>query len=104
MRDHEGNIWLGLFQKGVYFQPLVEEGFRHTLHDLRWDPAGNLGQVSTLAHDMGDIQSRFLFWTEDNRLHTVADDRSYSYYAYDHTGQRTLKMAGNASLIDQNAW
>ena len=44
------------------------------------------------------------FWTEDNRLHTVADDRSYSYYAYDHTGQRTLKMAGNASLIDQNAW
>ena len=42
--------------------------------------------------------------SKDNRLHTVADDRSYSYYAYDHTGQRTLKMAGNASLIDQNAW
>lgn len=29
MKDHEGNVWLGLFQRGVYFQPLVEEGFRY---------------------------------------------------------------------------
>ena len=106
---------------------MVEEGFRHTLHDLRWDPAGNLGQVSTLAHDRGDIQSRFLFWTEDSRLHTVVDDRHHSYYAYDHTGgscgsraqsqaclsyaemqqrrrsQRTLKVTGYSHQLDVNA-
>ena len=107
---------------------MVEEGFRHTLHDLRWDPAGNLGQVSTLAHDRGDVQSRFLFWTEDSRLHTVVDDRHHSYYAYDHAGgscgsraqsqaclsyaemeqrrrsQRTLKVTGRCDRLDINAW
>ena len=83
---------------------MVEEGYRHTLHDLRWDPAGNLGQVSTLAHDRGDIQSRFLFWTEDSRLHTVVDDRHHSYYAYDHAGERTLKVTGRCDLLDINAW
>ena len=82
---------------------MVEEGFRHTLHDLRWDPAGNLGQVSTLAHDRGDIQSRFLFWTEDSRLHTVVDDRHHSYYAYDHTGERTMKVTGHSHQLDVNA-
>ena len=82
---------------------MVEDGFRHTLHDLRWDPAGNLGQVSTLAHDRGDIQSRFLFWTEDSRLHTVVDDRHHSYYAYDHTGERTLKVTGHSHQLDVNA-
>ena len=39
-----------------------------------------------------------------NRLYTVADERYYSYYAYDHTGQRTLKMTGDAWDVDQNAW
>ena len=82
---------------------MVEEGFRHTLHDLRWDPAGNLGQVSTLSHDRGDIQSRFLFWTEDSRLHTVVDDRHHSYYAYDHTGERTMKVTGHSHQLDVNA-
>lgn len=42
MRDHEGNIWLGLFQKGVYFQPLVEEGFRY------------FGNKSSTANAIGD--------------------------------------------------
>ena len=82
---------------------MVEDGYRRTLHDLRWDLAGNLGQVSTLAHDRGDVQSRFLFWTEDNRLHTVVDDRHHSYYAYDHTGERTLKVTGHSHQLDVNA-
>ena len=38
---------------------MVEEGFRHTLHDLRWDPAGNLGQVSTRDEHSGDVRSRY---------------------------------------------
>jgi len=82
---------------------MVEDGYRHTLHDLRWDPAGNLGQVSTLAHDRGDIQSRFLFWTEDSRLHTVVDDRHHSYYAYDHAGERAMKVTGHSHQLDVNA-
>ena len=81
---------------------LVEDIDAGRIYGLEWDPAGNLIQVSVQGDDPA-FQSRFLYWTEDNRLHTVADDHSYSYYAYDHTGQRTLKMAGNASLIDQNA-
>ena len=29
---------------------------------------------------------RFLFWTEDSRMHAAVDDKHYSYYAYDHSG------------------
>ena len=73
------------------------------LHDLRWDEAGNLGQVS-MAGDGGMCETaRFLLWTEDNRLHTVADDRHHSYYAYDHAGERTLKLTGYNNLLDVNA-
>ena len=46
---------------------------------------------------------RFLFWTEDSRMHAAVDDKHYSYYAYDYTGQRTLKMTGDASTVDLNA-
>ena len=70
---------------------------------VRWDEAGNLGQLSTLDEHSGEVRSRFLLWTEDNRLHTVADDRSYSYYAYDHTGQRVLKLTGASAQLDINA-
>ena len=65
------------------------------LYDMRWDEAGNLGQVSIAK--LGDMfeAGRFLFWTEDccgprpcgaNRMHTAVDDKYYSYYAYDHSG------------------
>ena len=65
------------------------------LYDLRWDDAGNLGQVS--MSKPGEIfdAGRFLFWTEDccgprpcgaNRMHAAVDDRYYSYYVYDHSG------------------
>lgn len=50
-----------------------------------------------------DYTTRYLHWTEDNRLHTVADERHYSYYAYDYSGERTLKMTSDASEVDQNA-
>ena len=70
---------------------------------VRWDEAGNLGQLSTLDEHSGEVRSRFLLWTEDNRLHTVADDRSYSYYTYDHTGQRVLKLTGASDQLDINA-
>ena len=41
--------------------------------------------------------------TEDSRLHTVVDDRHHSYYAYDHTGERTLKVTGHSHQLDVNA-
>ena len=52
----------------------------------------------------GRIGVRYSRLGETNRLYTVADERYYSYYAYDHTGQRTLKMTGDAWDVDQNAW
>ena len=80
----------------------IFEQNNQTLSDLVWDDAGNLSQVNTLIKRVYDA-SRFLFWTEDNRLHTVADDKHYSYYAYDHAGERTLKLTGSSSVIDVNA-
>ena len=74
----------------------------NTLNELMWDIAGNLGQVNT-AIDQIYNDTRFLFWTEDNRLHTVVDNKWHSYYAYDHTGERTLKLTGLNSVIDVNA-
>ena len=97
------------------------------LYDMRWDEAGNLGQVSIAK--LGDMfeAGRFLFWTEDNRMHAAVDDRYFSYYAYDHSGgscgsreqsqaclsyaemeqrrrsQRRLKLTGENKLLDVNA-
>ena len=39
----------------------------------------------------------------DSRLHTVVDDRHHSYYAYDHAGERTLKVTGHSHQLDVNA-
>ena len=66
------------------------------LYDLRWDDAGNLGQVSMSKPGEMFEAGRFLFWTEDccgprpcgaNRMHTAVDDKYYSYYVYDHSGR-----------------
>ena len=70
------------------------------LYDMRWDEAGNLGQVS-MAKPGGMFQAgRFLYWTEDSRMHAAVDDRYYSYYAYDHSGERRLKLTGKNDLLD----
>ena len=82
------------------------------LHDLRWDDAGNLGQVSIAKPGEMFEAGRFLFWTEDccgprpcgaNRMHAAVDDKHYSYYAYDHSGERRLKLTGDNKLLDVNA-
>ena len=97
------------------------------LYDMRWDEAGNLGQVSMGRLDEMFDAGRFLFWTEDNRMHAAVDDRYYSYYAYDHSGgscgsreqsqaclsyaemeqrrrsQRRLKLVGDNCSMDVNA-
>ena len=82
------------------------------LYDMRWDEAGNLGQVSMGKPGEMFEAGRFLFWTEDccgprpcgaNRMHAAVDDRYYSYYAYDHGGERRLKLTGDNKLLDVNA-
>ena len=75
----------------------------HQLFDLRWDEAGNLGQVSIAKPGEMFDAGRFLFWTEDNRMHTAVDDKHYSYYAYDYGGERRLKLVGDNSSVDVNA-
>ena len=74
-----------------------------THFDLRWDEAGNLGQVSIANRDAMFEAGRFLFWTEDNRMHAAVDDKYYSYYSYDHAGERRLKLTGTNDLLDVNA-
>ena len=49
------------------------------LYDIRWDEAGKLGQLSIANRDAMFETERFLFWTEDNRMHATVDDRYYSY-------------------------
>ena len=82
------------------------------LYDMRWDEAGNLGQVSMAKPGEMFEAGRFLFWTEDccgprpcgaNRMHAAVDDRYYSYYAYDHSGEHRLKLTGDNKLLDVNA-
>ena len=75
----------------------------HQLFDLRWDEAGNLGQVSIAKPGEMFDAGRFLFWTEDNRMHTAVDDKHYSYYAYDYGGERRLKLVGDNCSMDVNA-
>ena len=78
-----------------------EENMTHC--DLRWDPAGNLGQISVSLKDNVFDHGRFLFWTVDNRMHAAVDDKHYSYYTYDYTGERRLKLTGESNRLDVNA-
>ena len=97
------------------------------LYDMRWDKAGNLGQVSMGKPGEMFERGRFLFWTEDNRMHAAVDEKYFSYYVYDHSGgscasreqsqaclsyaemeqrrrsQRRLKLTGDSKLLDVNA-
>ena len=73
------------------------------LYDMRWDEAGNLGQVSMGRPGEMFEKGRFLFWTEDNRMHTAVNGKYYSYYAYDYGGERRLKLTGDNKQLDVNA-
>ena len=64
------------------------------LYDMRWDEAGNLGQVSMGKPGEMFEKGRFLFWTEDSRMHAAVDEKYFSYYVYDHSGERRLKLTG----------
>ena len=82
----------------------------NTSYTLRWDDAGNLLRISSNTPNIPQNihqtpnDDRSLQWTEDNRLYAVSDDQYFSYYAYDHTGERTLKMTGDATSVNQNAF
>ena len=101
------------------YQPhAVKRMFDHEnglLYDMRWDEAGNLGQVSMGRPGEMFEKGRFLFWTEDccgcehrlcqsnvvsNRMHAAVDDKYFSYYVYDHSGERRLKLTGDSKLLD----
>ena len=98
------------------YQPHVPRRIKDTenqrLYDLQWDRAGNLGQCNTANDDGSWLGSRHLFWTADccgprpcgaNRMHAAVDADNYSYYTYDYTGERTLKLTGRNSEMDVNA-
>ena len=41
--------------------------------------------------------------TGRNRMHAAVDDNHYSYYAYDYSGERRIKLTGDNSVLDVNA-
>lgn len=58
----------------------------------------------SVANQDGKFESgHLLYWTEDSRIHTIADQQYYSYYTYGHGGERTLKLVGQNSVLDVNA-
>ena len=97
---HPGGIGLYQTHKPAFVRNL---DYRNGQCALTWDDAGNLSKATFFDNIGGFEHSRNLSWTEDNRLYAVSDKQYFSYYAYDHTGQRTLKMAGDASTVDLNA-
>jgi RHS repeat-associated protein len=81
----------------------IYDEYNQKHYDFRWDASGNLGQVSYGNGDALFESGRFMYWTEDSRMHAAVDDRYYSYYAYDHGGERRLKLTGDNKLLDVNA-
>ncbi|MBO7227281.1 MAG: hypothetical protein J6V33_06840, partial [Bacteroidales bacterium] len=71
--------------------------------DFRWDQCGNLGQVDYYNHEGIWHHSRHIGWTEDNRITNILDNYYHSYYAYDESGERVLKLTGKNNTIDINA-
>ncbi|MCR4815971.1 MAG: hypothetical protein K5842_02150 [Bacteroidales bacterium] len=71
-------------------------------YQLTWSATGNLIRKTVMVDNV-PTSTRFLSWTEDNRLCTVVDERNFCYFVYDHTGERMLKMSGEISDVDQNA-
>ena len=71
--------------------------------DLRWDENGNLGQMNFYDGNGIGIQSRYIAWTEDNRITNILDKSYHSYYTYDDAGERVLKLTGQNNIIDINA-
>ncbi len=81
----------------------IYDKFGKKHYDFRWDASGNLGQVSYGNEDAQFESGRFMYWTEDSRMHVAVDDNHYSYYAYDYSGERRIKLTGDNSVLDVNA-
>ena len=75
----------------------------NTITTFNWDANGNLIQINSYPHAINTGKSRYLYWNETNSLQAVVDPQYYSYYAYDNSGTRTLKMTGSVSVVDVNA-
>ena len=75
----------------------------NTITTFNWDANGNLIQINSYPHAINTGKSRYLYWNETNSLQAVVDPQYYSYYAYDNSGTRTLKMTGSVSVADVNA-
>ena len=81
----------------------IYDEYNQKHYDFRWDASGNLGQVSYGNEEALFESGRFMYWTEDNRMHVAVDDKHYSYYAYDYSGERRIKLTGDNSVLDVNA-
>ncbi len=67
-------------------------------HYFGWDKKGNM----TFHNDKSIDNSRYLCWTEDNRMQAVKDNNMAAYYGYDAQGERSLKLTGGVISSTQN--
>jgi RHS repeat-associated protein len=76
----------------------VVDQFTGATTSLKWDANGNLIHEANSETRL----ERNLCWDEENRLTAVRDNDFMSAYLYDHTGERTWKLAGKMQTVTIN--
>ncbi len=100
----------------TYYRPRHKRYSYMTGNDVEYT-YGTSGNETGRRSDSFET-GRFLFWTEDcygcehrlcqsnevsNRMHAAVDEKYSSYYIYDHSGERRVKLTGTNDLLDVNA-
>lgn len=101
LEDRDGNIWLGVFQKGVYMQPCRNNGFAYIGHK---SGGNNLIGTACVMSVLGGTDGRIWVGTDRDGLYAV-DMASYQvrHYASGHD-----RMPGTVTSLmedaDGNLW
>ena len=88
----------------MYFLSQTYRQFYPNTHTYQYDANGNLTYVATGrkmkdGHTEDLISERKLLWDDENRLMAISDNGYVSTYRYDDTGNRTVKLSGNAVFV-----
>jgi hypothetical protein len=76
----------------------VTDQFTNSGSSFKWDRNGNMIYASSKYFEY----ERSHCWDEENRLTAVRDGEYMSAYLYDHTGERTWKLAGQMQTVTIN--
>lgn len=89
MEDNEGNLWLGLFQKGVFMQPRPQFGFHYIGQK---SPARNvIGEACVMATRYGKDGTLYVS-TDKDGLYAIAPDGTLKRHYTPRTGAQTVPV------------